>query len=56
MGTITGERRSSQASASWDGVAPPCDLAISSSGPPGSASWPLLTGAQGMNAMPCVSQ
>jgi len=55
IGTMTGERRSSQASASWAGVAP-CARAAASSGPPGRASCPVAIGYQGMNAMSLASQ
>ena len=54
MGSITGERCSSQASASWDGEAS-CSAASSSSGPPSPASSPVASGNQGMKAMSSCS-
>ena len=51
IGSITGERRRSQARASWDGVAPNRP-AISAKGPPSLESAPVARGNQGMNAMP----
>ena len=55
IGTIAGERRSSQARASWPGVAPYslAALARTLSGP---ASLPMAIGFHGMNAMPSRSQ
>lgn len=47
MGSITGERRSSQARAIREGLAP-SSLARVSSGPPGPASWPVAIGNHGM--------
>ena len=47
IGSITGERASSHASAICAGVAS-CSRAIRSSGPPDSASLPVASGNQGM--------
>ena len=55
MGSITGERRSSHASATCDGAAPR-RFAASASGPPGSASLPTASGNQGMKPIPSRSQ
>ncbi|SLH62986.1 Uncharacterised protein [Mycobacteroides abscessus subsp. abscessus] len=50
IGSITGDRRSSQARASWAGVAP-WRVAMASRGPPGRASSPVAMGNHGMKAM-----
>ena len=55
IGSMTGERRSSHASASWAGVWP-VRAASASSGPPGRASGPAAIGNHGMNAMPSASE
>ena len=55
IGSITGDRFSSHASASCDGVAS-WSSAMRCSGPPGAASGPAASGNQGMNPMPCASQ
>ena len=55
MGSITGERRSSQARHTWETVAP-SSPATWSRGPPGRASLPLANGNHGMNPIPCCSQ
>ena len=54
IGSITGERASSHASAICAGVAS-CAWATLSSGPPGSASRPVASGNQGMNPIPASS-
>ena len=54
MGAITGERRSSQASATCAGV-PPWLRAISASRPVAEASAPNPSGNQGRNAIPACS-
>jgi len=54
MGSSTGERCSSQASASWEGEASR-RLAISCSGLPSPASLPVASGNQGMKPMPFAS-
>ncbi len=55
IGSITGDRRSSHASASWEG-ARSCCSAARSSGPPWRASLPVASGNHGMNPMPCSVQ
>ena len=52
MGSITGERRSSQARHTWETVAPSC-WATWSSGPPGRDSFPLASGNHGMKPIRC---
>ena len=52
---MTGDRRSSQASASWTGLKPDC-RASSASGPPGLASCPVAIGQYGMKPRPSRSQ
>ena len=55
MGSITGLRFSTQASAICAGVAL-CFLAMPSSSEPGLARSPAASGNQGMNPIPCFSQ
>ena len=51
IGSITGERLSSQASASWDAVAW-CSAAMRCSGPSAAASGPAASGNHGMKPSP----
>ncbi len=55
MGSITFERLSTHASATWAGVAP-SRCAMVSSADPGFASDPAASGNHGMNPMPSCSQ
>ena len=55
MGSMTGERRSSQARHTWDTVAPSCPGHLVE-GPPGRDSLPLASGNHGMKPIPCRSQ